>query len=164
MPNSPAVHFKYSGDDERTRVWFEDGDSEELLVTALGNDCYRLEESSLLGEARYRDVIRAIRRADGGLLFHGIETRSDLVTQSWLLSEDILDSTECGSLLCEVMAMGGNWERAFGGLLLVHIPESSAAEIAERVKKLTVRGRVSAQRPGETPILISGRKVGFSSI
>jgi hypothetical protein len=36
------------------------------------------------------------------------------------------------------MALGGNQERAFGGLLLVHTPEGLAADIAERIKGLRV--------------------------
>ena len=137
MENLPTVHFGYSGSVERTRVWFGNGDSEELLLAPVGGDLYRLEESSFIGEARYGDVIRGSSRDDGGLLFLGIETRSNLVSQSWILSEAVLDSPECGSLLDDIMAMGGNWERAFGGVLLVHTPEGSEEEIADRVKQLT---------------------------
>jgi hypothetical protein len=136
MENLPTVHLGYSGSVERTRVWFGNGDSEELLLTPVDGDLYRLEESSFIGEARYGDVIRGSRR-DDGLLFLGIETRSNLVSQSWILSEAVLDCPECGSLLDDVMAMGGNWERAFGGVLLVHTPEGSEEEIADRVKQLT---------------------------
>lgn len=82
MEDLPTLHFRYSGSEERTRVWFDKGDSEELLLTSLSGDLYRLEESSVIGEPKYGDVIRASRRADGGLFFIAIETRSNLVHQS----------------------------------------------------------------------------------
>lgn len=137
MPHDATVHVEYSGSDERTRIWFDNGDSEELLVTVVGCDLYRVEETSLFGDANYGDVIRASRRSDGGLLLLGIESRSDLVTQSWILSKDVLDSPECDLLLKDIMADGGNWERAFGGVLLVHTSASSAVATAGRVKALT---------------------------
>ena len=37
---------------------FDNGDSEELLLTPLGDNLYRVEESSLLGELMYRDVVK----------------------------------------------------------------------------------------------------------
>jgi len=97
-------------------------------------------------------VIRRSRRDDGGLLFLAIETRSKLVSQSWILSQAVLDSSECGSLLDDIMAMGGNWERAFGGVLLVHIPEGSEREIADRVKQLTNLFRVGADGSRSEPV------------
>ena len=136
MEDLPKVHVRYSGGEERTRVWFENGDSEELLLTPLEGDRYRLEESSFIGEARYGDVIRASCRDGGGLAFLGIETPSNLITQSWVLSQSILDSPECSLLLDHVMAIGGNWERAFGGILLVHTPQGSEGGVAERIKQI----------------------------
>lgn len=115
---------------------FEDGDSEELLLTPVEGDLYRLDESSFIGEARYGDVIRASCRDDGGLVFLRIETPSGLVAQSWVLSQSVLDSPECVLLLEHVVAIGGNWERAFGGILLVHTPRGSEGEIAERIKQI----------------------------
>lgn len=82
MEDLPKVHVGYSGSEQRTRVWFEDGDSEELLLTPVEGDLYRLDESSFIGEARYGDVIRASCRDDGGLVFLRIETPSGLVAQS----------------------------------------------------------------------------------
>jgi hypothetical protein len=137
MPDTPTVHFEYDENGARTPVCFENGDTEDLVVTPLGDDLYRLEETSLLGEARYRDVIRARSREDGALLFIRVESPSDLVTQEWLLSQEIIDSPDFGSILERIMAIGGNWERAFGGLLLVHTPENRVREIAEQIKALT---------------------------
>jgi len=134
--DGPTVHFGYSGSNERTRLWFDNGDSEELLLTPIDGDLYRLEESSFVGEMRYADVIRASPRDRGGLLFLAIETRSNLVTQSWILSRTILESPGCTSLLNKIVAMGGAWERAFGGVLLVHTPQDLEGEVTDRIKDL----------------------------
>lgn len=40
------------------------------------------------------------------------------------------------SVLDDVLASGGNWERAFGGVLLIHVPEARAQEFTDRVKQL----------------------------
>lgn len=132
--------MQYEGDGQ-TRIGFENGDSEDLLVTSLGGDLYRLEESSLLGEASYRDVIRARRLSDGSLLFQGVETRSDLIMQSWLLSEQIIASPLFCDILAQVMASGGNWEQAFGGLILIHTPQHLAEEVATRIERCGAAGK-----------------------
>jgi len=136
MPDALTVHAEYEGKDS-TRIYFNNGDSEDITLTPLGEDLYMLEESSFLGEAMYKDVIRATRREDGNLLFVSIERPSGLVTQSWLLSQDIIDSSDFGSILERIMEVGGHWERAFGGILLVHTPDGRMQEITDRIKALT---------------------------
>lgn len=61
MENLPSLHLRYGDDDGGARFWFENGDSEDLLVTSLGGDLYRLEQSSFIGDAMYGDVVRAQR-------------------------------------------------------------------------------------------------------
>src|SRR5579862_3060169 len=52
------------------------GDSEKLLLTPMGGDLFRLEESSFVTDAVYRDVIRPIETEHGALLFVEIAERS----------------------------------------------------------------------------------------
>jgi hypothetical protein len=75
------MHFEY----EDSCVVYENGDSEQLLLTNMGPDLYRLEESSLLFDAVYGDIIRVKMMADGALLFVEIAERSNLTTQRWIL-------------------------------------------------------------------------------
>lgn len=132
------VHVEYEGDDQRQTLVFDNGDSESLLLEQTGPDTFRLEESSLLGEidARYHDEIRASLRADGSLQFQEIVSRSGLYTQRWILSESIIESAELQAVLDSVVAVRGNWERAFGGLLLIHVPPEFAEQIDKAVKEL----------------------------
>lgn len=135
MTDNPTISVRYDGNDGRTRITFDNGDSEELLVTPLGGDLYRLEESSLFGEAMYQDVIKAKHLEDGGLQFSSVETRSGMAVQSWILSEGVITDAPFQSILRDVMAAGGNWEQAFGGLLLIHTPPDIANEIFARVQE-----------------------------
>lgn len=137
MPDAHTVHAEYEQSGDGTRIYFDNGDSETLILTPLGDDLYMLEESSFLGEAMYKAVIRGTPREGGNLLFVSIERPSGLVTQSCLLSPDIIDSSDFASILEQIMEVGGNWERAFGGILLVHAPEGRMQEITDRIKALT---------------------------
>ena len=83
----------------------------------------------------------------GGLCFLGTETRSKLVSQSWCLSQAVLESPDCASVLDNIAAMGGTWERAFGGVLLIHTPQGLEGEVADRIKQLTTPPRASADEP-----------------
>lgn len=103
-------------------ITLQDGDAEDLLVTPLGSDMYRLEESSLFGELRYHDVIEAATLADGSLCYIRVAAPSESKTLSWILQESVFDNPRMKSLLERVMSVGGNWERTLGGVLTVHVP------------------------------------------
>jgi hypothetical protein len=139
MQRDPAAHFNFGEDgDGRRSVTYRSGDSEKLMLTEVGSDLYRLEESSFAGDAVYGDTIRAERSSDGVLIFREIAQRSPLVTQSWILSADVFASESIKQILAAVINAGGMWEQAFGGLLMIHAPDSIAQttfdEIARRAK------------------------------
>lgn len=69
-----------------------------------------------------------------------------LVTESWLLSKDLIASAELREILHGVMAAGGNWEMAFGGLLILHLPKAEMDLIAGKINNL---GPSNALRPSE---------------
>ena len=98
------------------------GDSERLLLTPIGENLFRVEERSFVTDAVYRDVIRATEIQDSALLFVEIAERSPLVTNSWILSLELIQSDAVQLVLKQVMDQGGNWEQVFGGVLLVHTP------------------------------------------
>jgi hypothetical protein len=140
--DSSSVHSTYDGDEPRTKVVFSNGDSEELWLSSQGDDLFLLEESSFVRVIYYRDVIRASREGDGSLRFQEVVRPSDLWRESWILSKQKIQSTEMQRVLQEVMDLGGNWEQALGGCLIVHIPMASAAVIKKHLEAIgiTVRG------------------------
>ena len=112
------------------------GDSERLLLTPVGENLFRAEESSFVTDAVYRDVIRATETQDGALLFVEIAERSPLVTNSWILSQELIQSTAIQSVLRLISDQGGNWEQVFGGGLIVHTIPATAKEIEEQILRI----------------------------
>jgi hypothetical protein len=136
VTNEPTIHLQSSGDSPRSKVLFPEGDSEELLLRLIESDLYLLEESSLLGHACYHDVIRATPAVDGSLNFEHVVRRSGLSTTSWILPQKVIQSSELHAILSDVMRLGGNWEQAFGGLLLIHVPPQEADNIHRKIELL----------------------------
>lgn len=66
--------------------------SERLLLTAVADNLFRVEETSFLTGAVYRDVINATETDDGAVVFVEIAEHSPLVTKSWILSQQLLQS------------------------------------------------------------------------
>jgi hypothetical protein len=122
----------------------ETGDSEMLLVTPVGENLFRVEESSFVTDAVYRDVIRATQTHDGSLLFVEIAERSPLVTNSWILSQDLIQSDAVQSLLKQIMDHGGNWEQVFGGGLIVHTSQTMAKEIEGLIHRIADKKKPDA--------------------
>ena len=112
------------------------GDSESLLLTPVGEDLFRVEESSFVTDAVYRDLIRATETQDGALLFVEIAERSPLITNSWILSQNLIQSDAVQSILKQIMDQGGNWEQVFGGGLVVHTSPATAKEIEEQIRSI----------------------------
>lgn len=116
------------------RISLANGDTEELLVTPIGTNLYQLEESSLFGEVQYHDVIVTETQDNGVLQLLQIAKSSGLKTASWILPETAFESPTLKALLDRVMAVGGNWERAFGGMLTLHLPPLEVPSIVNEVK------------------------------
>ena len=133
MGDRPTVQRKIDGKEQRRRIFYTNGPSESLLPSCAGADIFRLEESSFVGEARHPDLIRASLKADGSLEFREIVSPSGLHTAAWLLSRALIESAEFSSVLDWVRSVGGNWERALGGLLLVHVPPHYADMVRDRI-------------------------------
>lgn len=141
MSNNPTVHFEYGDDDaERFHIKYENGDSEQLKLTEVGPGLYRLEESAFAGDAVYGDTIRAHRTPSDELIFREIADRSALITQSWILSAEVLAAPPIRAILASVMAAGGMWEQAFGGMLIVHTPPSMAQTVFDEITGASSRG------------------------
>jgi len=107
-----------------------------LLLTPVGDTLFRVEQSSFVTDAVYRDVIRVTETQDGALLFVEIAERSPLKTNTWILSQQVMQSEALESVLKQIMDQGGNWEQVFGGVLIVHTSPETAKEIEDRVCRI----------------------------
>ena len=133
-----------SNEAEVAKITFVDGYQEEVLAVPVGPNLYRLEESSMLSEAKYHDVIEVKAQADGGLRLLRIVTPSGLKTVSWILQQKVFESPSIKLLLDKVMSSGGIWERTFGGVLMVHLPPSEESSFVDdfnaRLNELSTSG------------------------
>ena len=139
MANNVTVRFEYRDNVQRFNLVYANGDSEQLALTCVGTELYRLEESSFVGDAVFGDTIRAVKSEDGSLLFKEIAEHSELITQSLILSAEFLQTERMRSILEKVMSAGGMWEQAFGGLLIIHAPQQVATAALDEIKEMSAR-------------------------
>jgi hypothetical protein len=105
-------------------VTYGNGDRETLLVTPLDGNKFRLEESTLTGEAYYGDTIELTPTGQNRALFQRVIARSGLKVLMRTLSNGIQDSPRFAFLLDKILQFGGYWERVMGGILIVHLPDN----------------------------------------
>jgi hypothetical protein len=138
------------------------GNSERLLLTPIGGDLFRVEESSFITDAVYRDVIRTTETDDAALLFVEITRRSPLVTNSWILGQELIQSDVLQSILKQIVDQGGNWEQVFGGGLIVHTSPRLLMRSKSKFAALPLRRSPMAHEGRLTPPRHSGCWVGAS--
>ncbi len=127
---------------QNIEIVYQDGSREGLLVSFMAPNLYRLEESSLLGEGVFGDVIEAELRPDGRLQFKRVASASEMNTVSCILTPAQMSAPGLQALLERVMSLGGNWERAFDGVLLVHLPKSVDVDVEAEIRALTAAAPV----------------------
>lgn len=105
-------------------VHFRSG-SEKLTLTPLGADVYRMEFGRLCASHPDNgDVIQADMLADGSLKFRRIVKRANFQRRSYLISKQTAESEKLARFLEKVIALGGKWERIFGGYLVLYLPQT----------------------------------------
>ena len=130
-----------SDDQSDVEVTFPNNVTESLRLVALQGNEYRVETSSVLAEpaVRYCDVIEIEPTLQRAALFKRIVKRSDFKVFDFIISQKIAESQELETLLLRVLQAGGNWERFFGGIFLVHLPKELQwdfnAELQELVRR-----------------------------
>jgi hypothetical protein len=92
-----------------------------------------MEESSILTEARFHDVIRASPQNDGSLLFQSVVSKSGLHLEERIVSKVRIESEEEQALFGWIMSVGGMWELVFGGWLFLHVPPHLAEALRDRI-------------------------------
>jgi hypothetical protein len=122
--------------ESRTVVFEFDEAEEGLLVTPLGGDRYRLDETPIMlgpdpgipGEGPqlwWGDTIEAEGLAAGSLRYRTTVARSPWRHWSWLLPREAIDSSGLSAFTELITKNGGLWERILQGILIVHLPEDS---------------------------------------
>ncbi|PYX52990.1 MAG: hypothetical protein DMG76_27355 [Acidobacteria bacterium] len=113
-------------------VHFADGSTEQPSLTLLGSGSYRAEESSLVDDSiNLGDVIAN----EGGIRFLSVSQKSSYTTLRWTISKSAAESEGLPRFLKQVVEVGGLWEQVMGGLLILHIPQSSAFDAKREFKR-----------------------------
>ena len=116
--------------------------TDDILLTPFEGNQYRAECSCFLGEPRvfYGDVIEIKATGKRSADFLRIVKRSGLRVSCRVIGKNIIESALLQGLLDKIMEAGGNWERAFGGVLLVHLPESGELDVDSELQSISRSG------------------------
>jgi len=119
------------------RIVFDDGICEDIEVEPLSGGEVRLLQTPLASatDARYGDAVEL--KEEGQVhLFQRITARSPLVTTQWTVTEAVAESAELQDVLSNVRGAGGHWERAYGGMMLVHTPDRYAEKVRQALERI----------------------------
>jgi hypothetical protein len=125
---------------ESTQISFDDGRSfESLIVTQLGTNEYRLEETPLLSETiiSFGDVIKTEKNENSCLIFRQVISKAKLQTYQHLVSQQLLGAPEFKTLCESIIQLGGMWELALGGVFIVHIPNGINFDVSVEIEKIS---------------------------
>lgn len=113
----------------------------QVLLTCLGNNCYQIEESTLLAveEATYKDVIEAFLQKDGSLRSNRVVKKSGLKNYNAILNKDLIESPEFAAFLDQIDEADGYWTIFFGGCIDIYLPKDSIIDPASKIESLYKR-------------------------
>jgi hypothetical protein len=113
-----------------------------VALAHLQGSQYRLESSSLFGEPQvfYGDIVEIEMTGERTGLFRRIVGRSGFRVLDRLLGSQITDSPLFQPMLDQIVQLGGNWERFFGGFLLIHIPPGAEFDLDGELNNIARSG------------------------
>lgn len=114
------------GSDEPLVEFPSEGVTVSVPLTRVGDHLYRLAGVPFLVEsAAFGDMIEVGPCEGGRLRFVRVFEPGGWRTFNYMLPAYKLDGEWAQSLLAELTARGGHWERVLGGLLFVCVPPGS---------------------------------------
>jgi hypothetical protein len=125
--------------------------AETVAVEPLAGEQFRLEVTPVFANLEHEpfyanDVVELEMVAAGVYRFVRVVERAPLQHFDFLVPEAFARSPECRAFCDDVIAVGGGWERVFGGLLYVHVPVDSPFDVAGELKRWMAAAR---PLPGE---------------
>ncbi len=84
--------------------------------------------------AEFGDIIEAEPKPNGGLRFVRVVEKGGWRTYDLLVSREKIESEEIRVIQERVMAMGGHWERVFGGVLFFCLPAGTEYDPTDEVR------------------------------
>lgn len=125
-------------------VLFEDGVCEEVEAERLDGDNWRLLSTPLATTSSVRRDDVVVLREDGKIFrFEKIAKAAPFVTLELRMTEAVIRAEGLRALFERVEATGGQWERAHGGVVLLHVLPDHAKEIEAMRDALAHEGLAS---------------------
>jgi Domain of unknown function (DUF4265) len=124
------------------RIVFEEGVCEDIDAELIGGDQYRLLATPLCSSsvAKLGDVVQLTN--EGSVWrFERLLHSSPLIILEALVTLEIAQTLEFQAFLDHVREIGGVWEQAFGGVVFIHLPPASVADLTSRMAKVFGQSR-----------------------
>lgn len=124
----------------RVLILFDDGVCEEIEAEEVSASSWRLKQTPLASStsARLGDVVELT--PEGKIWrFQRVAEPASHVTIELLVPKDEGDWGALRALFDAVSDAGGEWERAYGGLVLLHVPAHAAHAIVQMADALRTR-------------------------
>jgi len=131
---------------KKISIAYPGGTDNAAYVTFVGLNQARLEtdpmsclfaddETDLESLPDYGDVVELEEIESGKYRFMRVAQRARFQRFEFVLSDPEAQAKALEPLLSRVMEMGGNWERVFGGMLTLFLPQNSRYDPTEDVRK-----------------------------
>jgi hypothetical protein len=112
------------------------GAIERIGAEQVSSDTYMLLETPLFScRINYGTIVKALPNDKGELIFVRIVKASNYKTRKFLLSSSAKDSDFSKRIGHPIIAAGGTWEVAMGGIAFIHISKESDFDLDLFFKK-----------------------------
>lgn len=119
-------------------ILFEDGVCEELSAERLPDGTFRLVATPLATSSSVRRGDVLVLREEGKIWrLERVAVAAPHVTLELAMTGDVVRASGLRALFERVEDLGGEWERAYGGVVLIHIAREHAEGIEAMLRSLT---------------------------
>jgi hypothetical protein len=103
---------------------------ENIGAEQVGERTYMLLENPLFScHINYGTVVKAVPNDKGELVMAGIAKQSDYKTRQFLLSANAKECDFVKKIGNPIIAAGGTWEVAMGGIAFIHFQKDSTFDV-----------------------------------
>jgi Domain of unknown function (DUF4265) len=126
MNNSIKASFEFDSKTAKSIEFPDEQTAATLELAPIGPRLFRIESVPFMVEAAcFGDVIEADSTTNGNLIFVRIAERGGWRTYDFLIPAELIESEHITAIQDRVSALGGHWERVFGGVLFLCLPPTS---------------------------------------
>ncbi len=115
----------------------ECSEKEKLDLEHIDGNLYKLKMASLLSEeVGLGDIVKVQEVKDNVLFIERVVKKSEFKRFDWVLPKCIVESKEFKNLKKDIENECGDWEIAFGGLFIVHLPKGCSYDVHSQLQKV----------------------------